>query len=164
MSNDKNKGFFDEHEIGRGPELSEGLVAKAEQKLGVRLPRAYLDLLTARNGGTPRRRCFMTERPTSWARNHFQIQTLIGLGYEDGIDGEFGSQYMIQEWGYPIIGVVVFDTPAGGPDTVMLDYSACGAAGEPRVVYVDEDRSVRVVADDFGEFVSRLVECSELGA
>jgi hypothetical protein len=31
---------------------------------------------------------------------------------------------------------------------------------EPRVVYVDEDRSVLLVADDFGEFVRMLVDCS----
>lgn len=67
---------------------------------------------------------------------------------------------MIQEWGYPAVGLVVFDTPAGGHDAVMLDYSACGPAGEPRVVYVDEDRSVLLVADDFGEFVRKLVDCS----
>jgi hypothetical protein len=164
MTGSGNMGFFDEHESGRGPEISEDLIAKAERKLGVRLPRAYLDLLTERNGGTPKRRCFATEKSTSWARNHFQIQTLIGLGYEDGIDGEFGSQYMIQEWGYPTVGVVIFDTPASGPDTVMLDYSECGPAGEPRVVYVDEDRSVLLVADDFGQFVRRLVDCSELDA
>jgi hypothetical protein len=63
---------------------------------------------------------------------------------------------MIGEWGYPPIGLVVFDTPSGGHDTVMLDYSVCGPLGEPRVVYVDEDRSVRQVAEDFGEFIASL--------
>jgi hypothetical protein len=154
--------FFEANATGHGPRISTSLIGEAEQKLGVRLPRTYLDLLTLRNGGTPKRRCFVTERPTSWARNHFQIRTLLGLGYPDGIDGEFGSQYMIQEWGYPALGVVIFDTPAGGPDTVMLDYSKCGPEGEPRVVYVDDDRSILVVADDFARFVRRLVECSEI--
>jgi len=152
--------FFDNRENGRGPMISDDLIAQAEQKLGVRLPQAYIDLLTERNGGKPRRRCFRTELPTSWASDHFQVQTLIGIGYADGIDGEFGSEYMTLEWGYPPIGVVVFDTPAGGHDTIMLDYSKCGPSGEPRVVYIDEDRSVLLVANDFGEFVARLVECA----
>ena len=67
---------------------------------------------------------------------------------------------MISEWGYPPIGVVIFDTPSGGHDTVMLDYSVCGPRGEPRVVYVDEDRSVTLMADCFSEFVGKLVDCS----
>ena len=156
--------FFEENENGRGPKISDELIAQAERKLGVRLPQAYRELLTDRNGGTPKRRCFRTEHPTSWARDHFQVQTLLGIGYDDGIDGEFGSEYMTQEWGYPAIGVVVFDTPAAGPDTVMLDYSRCGPSGEPRLVYVDDDRSVLPVADNFGEFVAKLVDCSAFDA
>lgn len=76
------------------------------------------------------------------------------------MDGRYGSQYMIQEWGYPKVGLVVFDTPAGGPDTVMLDNSACGPTGEPRVIYVDEDRTTLLVAESFGEFVRGLVDGS----
>lgn len=153
-------GFFDEHERGRGPRISDALIAEAERKLRVRLPSAYLRLLAERNGGTPQRRCLRTERPTSWARDHVQVRTLLGLGYDDGADGAYGSEYLIREWGYPAIGVVVFDTPAAGPDTVMLDYSVCGPSGEPRVVYVDDDRSVLLVASDFGELVAKLVDGS----
>lgn len=152
--------FFIEHETAHGPELSDERIEHAERKLGIQLPRAYLELLRRRNGGTPKRRCFRTERPTSWARDHFQIQSLLGIGYDDGIDGEFGSEYLVHEWGYPAIGVVVFDTPSGGHDTIMLDYSARGSQDEPRVVYVDEDRSVMLAADSFAEFIAKLVDCS----
>lgn len=164
MTASANEPFFEEREPGRGPKVSEEMVARAEQKLGVRLPRAYLQLLAERNGGTPKRRCFRTARSTSWARDHFRVQTLIGIGYDDGVDGAFGSSYMTQEWGYPASGVVVFDTPAGGPDTVMLDYSECGPLGEPRVVYVDEDRSVLIVAHHFRDFVANLLDCSAFDA
>lgn len=157
--------FFTDNDKARGPRISDALIAHAEERLGVRLPRAYLALLAAeQNGGTPKRRCFRTNRPTSWARNHFQVQTLIGIGYADGIDGEFGSEYLTQEWGYPRIGVVLFDTPAAGPDVVMLDYTQCGHSGEPGVCYIDEDRSVLWVADDFAGFVASLVDCSVVNA
>lgn len=87
---------------------------------------------------------------------------LLGIGFEQGIDGELGSAYLVQEWGYPEIGVVICDTPSGGHDTVMLDYSECGPSGEPRVVYVDEDRSVLPIAHDFSAFAEALIACSEL--
>lgn len=91
--------------------------------------------------------------------HHLEVEVLIGLGYENGIDGRLGSAYMIAEWDYPNIGLVIFDTPSGGHDTVMLDYSVCGPQGEPRVVYVGEDREPVVVADSFAEFIARLEDC-----
>lgn len=159
-SRGRHMNFFNETEKGRGPPVSRELIRAAEQKLGLRLPAAYLALLSERNGGTPRRRCFKTSRPTSWARDHIAVQTLLGVGYDDGLDGQFGSEYMVREWGYPPIGVVVFDTPSGGADTVMLDYSRRGPLHEPRVVYVDEDRSVLVLADDFAQFTEKLTDCA----
>ncbi|MEW2505684.1 SMI1/KNR4 family protein [Amycolatopsis sp. NPDC047767] len=128
-------------------------VAAAEHVLGVRLPRSYLAALAA--GPLLRRRC-PTPFPTSWAEDHFEIEALLGIGGPDGIDGEFGSAYLIAEWDYPDVGVVIGTTPSGGHDTVMLDYSASGPAGEPAVVYVDEDRVPRRVAGSFAEFLGKL--------
>ncbi len=99
----------------------------------------------------------MTRR-TSWASDHIAVAVLLGVGTADGIDGELGSEYLIQEWEYPAVGVVVFGTPSGGHDTVMLDYTQCGSQGEPRVVYVDEDRIPIPVASTFQEFVDALVD------
>jgi hypothetical protein len=71
---------------------------------------------------------------------------------------------MINEWGYPPVGVVICATPSGGHDTVMLDYSS---GAEPSVIYVDEevpgeDRAVHRIAATFEDFLSNLVECPEL--
>jgi hypothetical protein len=101
----------------------------------------------------------MTEG-TSWAADHIEVAGLRGIGGDWGIDASaLGSAAMIREWGYPDIGVVICETPSAGHDTVMLDYSACGPDGEPRVVYVDDDRKVRHLAANFAEFASRLVNC-----
>lgn len=67
----------------------------------------------------------------------------------------------MQEWGYPDIGLVICDTPSGGHDTVMLDYSVSGPQGEPRVVYVDEDRVPRELAPTFEDFISNLSTCPD---
>lgn len=129
----------------------------------MRLPRTYLDILSVRNGGTPRRRCLPTPFPTSWAPDHIKISGILGIGGDWGIDNpDRGSAYMIAEWGYPEIGIVICDTPAAGHDAVMLDYTDCGPTGEPAVAYIDEDRVPRRVADSFAAFLEALVDCDEL--
>lgn len=144
-----------------GPALTPDMVREAEAKLGFKLPSSYLDVLTERNGGVPVRRCFRTDWPTSWAPDHIEIAAVLGIGGEWGIDGTdgLGSADMIAEWGYPKIGIVICAMPSAGHDVVMLDYSACGPAGEPAVVYVDEDRAPRWLAADFARFCDALISC-----
>lgn len=153
--------FFTDDDYYTGPPLTDRMVVEAEAILGVRLPQAYIALLRERNGGTPRRRCFRTPSPTSWAPDHIAIAGLRGIGGDWGIEsaGSLGSAAMISEWGYPDIGIIICDMPSAGHDAVMLDYSACGGQGDPAVVYVDDDRSVLTLAATFAEFRDRLVEC-----
>jgi hypothetical protein len=153
--------LFEETDYYTGPPIDEEMVRRAEESLGVRLPRRYIELLSERNGGVLRRRCWPTSFPTSWAPDHFAVQALLGLNVEMGIDGTFGSKYMIPEWGYPDIGIVIFDTPSAGHDTVMLDYRESGPFGEPAVAYIDEDRIPRRVANSFSEFIDGLVSCDQ---
>lgn len=156
--------IFEDSDYYTGPPLDSGMVRRAEEELGVLLPRRYVEVLHVRNGGTPRNRCCPTSFPTSWADDHFEISGIRGIGGPWGIDpaSGAGSAYLIAEWGYPDIGVVICDTPSGGHDTVMLDYSECGPEGEPSVVYVDEDRVPRRVAKSFDEFLVRLVSCDSI--
>lgn len=156
----RDSSFFSAENTALGPAIGDFMIRRAEASLGVRLPRAYVALLRQQNGGTPIRRCFPMTRSTSWAPDHFEVSTLLGLGFEEGIDGEYGSEYLIGEWGYPPIGVVIFDTPSAGHDTVMLDYRTCGSDGEPPIAYIDEDRNPVVVAPNFDVFVDSLVDCA----
>lgn len=155
--------FFDDDDYFTGPLLTPELIERAETSLGLRLPPAYLELLSERNGGAPHRRCFMTGFETSWATDHFEIAAVLGVGGDLGIDstGGHGSADLVREWDYPDVGIVICDTPSGGHDTVMLDYRVCGASGEPSVVYVDEDRVPREVAPSFEAFISQLAHCPE---
>jgi hypothetical protein len=156
--------FEDDDEFS-GPPLTPEMVRNAEAVLGVMLPRAYVDLLLRKNGVIPERRCFPTDFPTSWAPDHFAIEAILGIGGEWGIDtlASQGEGGIIAEWGYPDIGVVICELPSAGHDTVMLDYSELAGNGEPSVVYVDEDRVPRRIAQSFEEFVARLVDCDTFG-
>lgn len=154
--------FFADNTRGSGPTLTDEMVQQAETRLGLRLPAAYIELARERNGGIPLRRCFRTTFPSSWAADHIEVSMLLGIGFEEGIDGELGSAYLVQEWGYPDVGLVCFDTPSAGHDTVMLDYRKCGPDGEPSVVYIDEDRKIYTLADTFADFVSGLVACESV--
>ncbi|QIM23070.1 SMI1/KNR4 family protein [Phycicoccus sp. HDW14] len=144
-----------------GPALTDDMVAAAELSLGRRLPRAYVEVLRIQNGGCPTRCCLPTSFETSWARDHFEISAIRGIGGPWGVDGDgpLSSRALIREWAYPDIGVVICDMPSGGHDAVMLDYRSQDR--EPQVTYIDEDRLPRVVAPTFASFVESLRDCRD---
>lgn len=109
----------------------------------------------------PKNTNFPTEEPTSWAEDHIAISGIMGIGREKSYSlcGDLGSPFMIEEWGYPDIGVVICDCPSAGHDVVMLDYRASGSDGEPAVVHVDQedDYKITFLAANFEEFIKGLV-------
>lgn len=140
------------------PPFSIALARRAERALGYKLPASYLRLLDIRNGGHVTRPVYPTDRPTSWAPDHVYFDRVFGIGGEEGIDSPAGSRFLVEQWGYPRVGVVI---SSNGPTAFMLDYSECGPEGEPRVVYVDVEAGaepeVILLAPDFETFLSRLV-------
>jgi hypothetical protein len=142
------------------PFTAEGLAA-IEQELGYKLPAAYVALMRTHNGGIPVNTRFPTSEATSWADDHVAITGILGIGRTkaNSLCGEFGSPFMIAEWGYPAIGVYVCDCPSAGHDMVLLDYSACGPQGEPTVAHVDQeaDYAITYLAPDFETFIRGLV-------
>ncbi len=157
---DISSDFFDASTSYTGPPLTDAMVAAAERTLGYRLPASYLQLLRVKNGGRPRRQCHPTGG-THWSDNHVRVVAIFGVGGQWGIDSEqFGTRHLIEQAGLPEIGIVVGWTPAAGHDAIMLDYSACGPQGEPRVVHADpEDNVSAVLAANFEAFLCGLVDC-----
>ncbi|WP_178022113.1 SMI1/KNR4 family protein [uncultured Paenibacillus sp.] len=141
------------------------LITSIEQELGYKLPSAYIQLMKHQNGGVPKNTNFPTEEPTSWAEDHIAITGIMGIGREKSYSlcGDLGSRFMIEEWGYPDIGVVICDCPSAGHDVVMLDYRACGREGEPEVVHVDQedDYEITFLAANFEAFIRGLVNDEE---
>lgn len=139
---------------------SDELIASVEEELGYKLPAAYIWLMKQHNGGIPVNTCYPCDEPTCWADDHVAITGIFGIGREKSCSlcGELGSQFMIDEWEYPAIGVATCDCPSAGHDMIFLDYRACGPQGEPAVVHVDQENDYKIthLADSFEEFVRGL--------
>jgi hypothetical protein len=140
--------------------LTDVMVALVQRRLGYTLPAAYVALMRTQNGGMPRRTCHRTSQPTSWAKDHVAISGIAAIGESKpySLCGEMGSQFMIDEWGYPTIGVYFADCPSAGHDMLCLDYRACGPRGEPTVVHIDQELGyvITPVAPNFEAFVRGL--------
>lgn len=137
------------------------LINSIEQELGYKLPASYIELMKMHNGGTPKNCCFPTTEMTSWAEDHCAITGIMGIGRTKtySICGSLGSQFRINEWGYPNNGIYICNCPSAGHDMIMLDYSKCGKNGEPEVVHVDQewDYKKTFLAKDFETFIRGLV-------
>jgi hypothetical protein len=140
--------------------LTQEKIRLVERTLGYELPGSFIELMSNRNGGAPVKNCHRTATRTSWAEDHIAMTGFLSIGASKtwSLCGSLGSQFMIEEWGYPPIGIYFADCPSAGHDMLCLDYTACGPKGEPRVVHVDQesDYAVTHVADDFESFVRGL--------
>jgi hypothetical protein len=140
--------------------LTPDKVALVESRLGHKLPAAYVALMQSQNGGFPTRTVHRTTVPTSWADDHVAITGFYSIGDSKpcSLCGQFGSQFWVDEWGYPPIGVYFADSPSAGHDMLCLDYRECGPKGEPAVVHVDQefDYKVTFLAPSFEAFIGGL--------
>jgi hypothetical protein len=142
--------------------LTDELVKSIEKELEYRLPQSYIELMKQQNGGTPVFTSHRTKEATSWADDHIAINGIYGISKSKpySLCGSMGSQFWINEWGYPAIGIYFADCPSAGHDMLCLDYSQCGSEGEPRVVHVDQEAGYKItfVAKNFEEFIRNLEE------
>lgn len=103
-------------------------------------------------------------KSTSWAEDHIAITGIFGLDSSktSSLTGSLGGEFMKDKWGYPDIGVYIYDCPSAGHDMIALDYRECGKNGEPRVVHVDQelDYEITVVSENFESFIRNLVHDS----
>ncbi|MCY9277090.1 SMI1/KNR4 family protein [Bacillus haynesii] len=129
--------------------ISERDIQKAEKKLGVKLPEEYKALILEQNGGYINFNAFPSERPTSWAKDHVQVDYLLGLGKKEGI---LESKAYIKEWGLPDNLILIH---GDGHTWIALDYREMKE--NPPVHYFDSEFEENFrLADSFGEFLSKL--------
>ena len=138
------------------------VIRQVEKELGYKLPESYIALMQVQNGGFSKKSAFPTSTPTSWADDHIAIEGFLSIGWDKtySLCGKLGSRFMMEEWGYPDIGIAICDCPSAGHDMVFLDYRECGPQGEPKVVHIDQedDYYITHLADSFEAFVRGLVD------
>lgn len=143
-----------------GVALTDEAVLRVERTLGFKLPPSYVEFMKYQNGGIPRRTNHRTKERTSWSNDHIAVTGMFSIGADKpcSLCGEFGSQFWVEGWGYPPIGVYFADCPSAGHDMLCLDYRACGPSGEPQVVHIDQEFDYRIVfvAENFEAFVRGL--------
>ncbi len=141
------------------------VIRQVEEELGYKLPESYIALMQVQNGGFSKKSAFPTSTPTSWADDHIAIEGFLSIGWDKtySLCGRMGSRFMIEEWGYPDIGIAICDCPSAGHDMVFLDYRECGPQGEPKVVHIDQedDYYITPLADSFEAFIRGLVDEEE---
>ena len=149
-----------EREAYIGEALNPHLIQSIEHELGYKLPKSYIELMSFQNGGTPKNRCYETGVETSWAEDHVAITGIFGIGRKPrySLCGELGSKFMMNEWGYPPIGVYFADTPSGGHDMLCFDYRNVIHENEPPIVQVDQedDYKITFIASNFENFIRGL--------
>ncbi|WP_026565848.1 SMI1/KNR4 family protein [Bacillus sp. UNC41MFS5] len=129
--------------------LTEKVIKNAEAKLGVTLPKSYLQILKEQNGGFITFNAFPTSKPTVWAENHVQVEHIRGIGEENGI---LESEYLIKEWDLPSDIVLI---SGDGHYWVALDYRV--GSKNPKVIYIDtESEQTMVLAKSFSMFLKGL--------
>ena len=159
------KNFWEESDYAEenyvSEALTDSLLKSIEDTLGYKLPDSYIELMKNQNGGPPTNCAFPTKEPTSWAEDHVAIYGIMGIGRNKpySLCGELGSQFMMDEWEYPDIGVYFGDCPSAGHDMICLDYRKNGKGGEPQVVHVDQESDYKItfLADNFEGFIKGLV-------
>ena len=147
--------------------FTEALLEQVEAELGgYKLPKAYLELMTHQNGGALQKDSFFAGEESDWADGGIWVSEILGIGFlkRYSLCGDFGSNFMIDEWGYPEIGVCFAGTPSAGHEMYMLDYRACGKQGIPKVVHVDQEGDYRItpIADSFEDFIKGLIPMEDL--
>ncbi|WP_404349696.1 SMI1/KNR4 family protein [Sutcliffiella horikoshii] len=93
---------FDEYKL---KPLTVSDIKDAEERLEVRLPKAYLEILMKQNGGHIKYNAHPSPMPTDWGESFVQAEYIMGIGQQNGI---LESSYFIKEWGLPE-GLVLFN-------------------------------------------------------
>ena len=140
--------------FGVQPSLTDVMVARAREVLGVELPAPYLTLLRVQNGGYTSNafHAHAAPGPTSWASDHVPFDSMLGIGEHN--EGILQTPYLREEWGMPD-GLVLLT--GDGHWWIALDYRSSGSIGPPFVVWFDNeaDEDIRL-AGDFETFVRGL--------
>jgi tetratricopeptide (TPR) repeat protein len=139
---------------------TEEQVEAVEEQLVFKLPKFYVNMMKLHNGGVPHYRYFPVSQAENDGKIHIEILNILGVGREKAhsLCGQAGSRVIIEQGGYPEIGVILCQCPSDS-EVVMLDYRESGNAGEPEVVHVNKAEGYKItwLAPNVETFIQGLV-------
>jgi len=135
-------------------------IEAVEEQLVFKLPTFYVNMMKLHNGGVPHYRYFPVSQAENDGKIQVEISNILGIGREKAhsLCGEAGSRVIIEQGGYPEIGVILCECPSES-EVVMLDYRESGNAGEPEVVHVNKAEGYKItwLAPNVETFIQGLV-------
>lgn len=139
---------------------TEEQIEAVEDQLVFKLPTFYVNMMKLHNGGVPHYRYFPVSQAENDGNIQVEISNILGIGREKAhsLCGEAGSRVIIEQGGYPEIGVILCECPSDS-EVVMLDYRESGNAGEPEVVHVNKAEGYKItwLAPNVETFIQGLV-------
>ncbi|ERN53939.1 SMI1/KNR4 family protein [Alkalihalophilus marmarensis] len=145
----------EDNDYGKLEPLTDEMVKKVEDDLGIKLPHPYIQLLKQQNGGYLIFNAHPKDVPTSWAPDHVNVNHLfgIGMGTEKGI---LDSSYLIQEWDLPENIVLI---SGDGHAWIALDYR--NTKSEPFLMCCAEGENKGMIEDDYLDEVLQELSTSK---
>ncbi|WP_121663753.1 SMI1/KNR4 family protein [Metabacillus litoralis] len=145
-----NSIWQEDDEYYRLEPLTDAMVKEAEDKLNVKLPDSYINILKEQNGGYIKFDSFPCSTPTSWADDHVNVDHIFGIGKENSI---LDSEYLINEWDLPTNIVLI---SGSGHSWIALDYRE--TRENPPVIFIDvDDEKIVELAANFDLFLDGLM-------
>lgn len=146
----------------RLPPLTDELIVDAEAQLGVTLPPDLIHLLRIQNGGVIADAWDACPADTNfYAEDHVSFDRLHGIGPAGQAQTItlLDTPYLVREWDLPSPVVLL---SGQGHYWLALDYRDCGPAGQPRVVWIDNEMDHELtLAPNFRTFVERLTASAQ---
>ncbi len=154
-------------------DLTDEMITKAEEVLGFKLPKAFIEVLKIQNGGETQGLVFPTTVKTSWAADHVPFDELYGIDFlaenstEEGIEeGTETSDFnildtpaVVKEWNLPEKQIVL---NSDGHCNITLDYRKDEKA--PVVTWIDAEMKEDIqLANSFEEFLAGLIPFEKFG-
>lgn len=149
---DFSRLFDDESESGRGYKLGvfyESRIKEAEDFMGFRLPKSFVEFLKIRKGGL-----LGGDYSECW------LTAIRGLGESRHSANSIQDLFDVckNDLQCPDIGIPFGETQSAGHEMYYMDYTVVDEDGEPRIVLIDNEfgNEICFVANNFREFIEKV--------
>ncbi len=139
--------------------LTEELIEKAEDELGVKLPKRFIELLKIKNGGSLNRTILSSSNKSIWEDGFYEIAELFGIN--DGNSEKtsiLSTSYLTSEWDLPEKQIII---TGDGHWWITLDYRKIPDTPTVNWIEPDADRD-EIIANNFEEFINNLTDNNDI--